>query len=62
MLYIQHFDAYVIIISYLRMMLYYTVVNSQVQEMNMFQQSLVDLERMQQLIKKQYEPYNTIYQ
>ncbi|ORZ03612.1 WD40-repeat-containing domain protein [Syncephalastrum racemosum] len=30
-------------------------MNSQVQEMNMFQQSLVDLERMQQLIKKQYE-------
>ncbi|KAI8977480.1 WD40-repeat-containing domain protein [Mycotypha africana] len=30
-------------------------VNSQIQEMNIFQQTLMDLERTQQMIKKQYE-------
>lgn len=30
-------------------------MNSQVQEMNLFQQNLMDLERTQQMIKKQYE-------
>ncbi|CAO3693350.1 unnamed protein product [Rhizopus stolonifer] len=30
-------------------------MNSQIQEMNMFQQNLMDLERTQQMIKKQYE-------
>ncbi|KAG1042922.1 hypothetical protein G6F43_011782 [Rhizopus delemar] len=30
-------------------------MNSQIQEMNAFQQNLMDLERAQQLIKKQYE-------
>jgi glucose repression regulatory protein TUP1 len=30
------------------------IVNSQIQEMNLFQQNLIDLERAQQLIKKQY--------
>lgn len=29
------------------------VVNSQIQEMNMFQQNLMELERTQQMIKKQ---------
>lgn len=29
------------------------IVNSQIQEMNIFQQTLVDLERTQQVIKKQ---------
>ncbi|GAA5795344.1 WD40-repeat-containing domain protein [Helicostylum pulchrum] len=30
-------------------------MNSQIQEMNLFQQNLIDLERTQQIIKKQYE-------
>lgn len=30
------------------------LVNSQIQEMNLFQQNLIDLERTQQIIKKQY--------
>ncbi|KAI8376477.1 WD40-repeat-containing domain protein [Radiomyces spectabilis] len=30
-------------------------MNSQIQEMNLFQQNLIDLERSQQIIKKQYE-------
>jgi hypothetical protein len=31
----------------------YCIVNSQIQEMNMFQQNLMELERTQQMIKKQ---------
>ncbi|CDH51017.1 wd-repeat protein [Lichtheimia corymbifera JMRC:FSU:9682] len=30
-------------------------MNSQIQEMNLFQQNLMDMERMQQMLKKQYE-------
>ncbi|KAI7867228.1 Tup N-terminal-domain-containing protein [Spinellus fusiger] len=30
-------------------------MNNQIQEMSLFQQNLIDLERAQQLIKKQYE-------
>lgn len=30
-----------------------TLVNSQIQEMNLFQQNLMDMERMQQMLKKQ---------
>ena len=35
------------------MMLLLCIVNSQIQEMNMFHQTLADLERTQQMIKKQ---------
>lgn len=33
--------------------IYSSVVNSQIQEMNIFQQTLLDLERTQQVLKKQ---------